>query len=211
MNSAIIVSAGSGNRFGTDIPKQFTKLNNQEILSYSVTTFLNHPEIHEVIIVCHINWIEHVKKKYPSCQITKGGKSRQDSCLNGLQSISKKTTNVLIHDAARPFISKSIISNCLTALKTYDSCAPIIPSTDSLVYWDKNKASHIDRSKIFSIQTPQCFKIETIKDILHSNITGTDEIGVLLKLSPKSNITFIKGDIKNRKITYPQDLKNFKI
>ena len=65
MNSAIIVSAGSGNRFGTDIPKQFTKLNNQEILSYSVTTFLNHPEIHEVIIVCHINWIEHVKKKYP--------------------------------------------------------------------------------------------------------------------------------------------------
>ena len=84
-----------------------------------------------------------------------------------------------------------------------------MPSTDSLVYLDKNKASHIDRSKIFSIQTPQCFKIETINQILHSNITGTDEIGVLLKLSPESNITFIKGDIKNKKITYPQDLNFF--
>ncbi len=65
---------------------------------------------------------------------------------------------------------------------------------------DMNAKGASDRSKIFSIQTPQCFKIETIKDILHSNITGTDEIGILLKLSPKSNITFIKGDIKNRKI-----------
>ena len=209
MNSAIIVSAGSGNRFGDEIPKQFIKINGQEVLSYSVKTFLKHPEIHEIIIVCHFEWIEHVKKNYPSCKIIKGGKSRQESCLNGVQAISKKTTNVLIHDAARPFISKNIISNCLTALKTHDSCAPIMPSTDSLVYLDKNKASHIDRSKIFSIQTPQCFKIETINQILHSNITGTDEIGVLLKLSPESNITFIKGDIKNKKITYPQDLNFF--
>ncbi len=209
MNSAIIVSAGSGNRFGDEIPKQFIKINGQEVLSYSVKTFLKHPEIHEIIIVCHFEWIEHVKKNYPSCKIIKGGKSRQESCLNGVQAISKKTTNVLIHDAARPFISKNIISNCLTALKTHDSCAPIMPSTDSLVYLDKNKASHIDRSKIFSIQTPQCFKTETINQILHSNITGTDEIGVLLKLSPESNITFIKGDIKNKKITYPQDLNFF--
>ena len=209
MNSAIIVSAGSGNRFGDEIPKQFIKINGQEVLSYSVKTFLKHPEIHEIIIVCHFKWIEHVKKNYPSCKIIKGGKSRQESCLNGVQAISKKTTNVLIHDAARPFISKNIISNCLTALKTHDSCAPIMPSTDSLVYLDKNKVSHIDRSKIFSIQTPQCFKTETINQILHSNITGTDEIGVLLKLSPKSNITFIKGDIKNKKITYPQDLNFF--
>ena len=209
MNSAIIVSAGSGNRFGDEIPKQFIKINGQEVLSYSVKTFLKHPEIHEIIIVCHFKWIEHVKKNYPSCKIIKGGKSRQESCLNGVQAISKKTTNVLIHDAARPFISKNIISNCLTALKTHDSCAPIMPSIDSLVYLDKNKASHIDRSKIFSIQTPQCFKTETINQILHSNITGTEEIGVLLKLSPESNITFIKGDIKNKKITYPQDLNFF--
>ena len=209
MNSAIIVSAGSGNRFGDEIQKQFIKINGQEVLSYSVKTFLKHPEIHEIIIVCHFEWIEHVKKNYPSCKIITGGKSRQESCLNGVQAISKKTTNVLIHDAASPFISKNIISNCLTALKTHDSCAPIMPSTDSLVYLDKNKASHIDRSKIFSIQTPQCFKKETINQILHSNITGTDEIGVLLKLSPESNITFIKGDIKNKKITYPQDLNFF--
>ena len=64
MNSAIIVSAGSGNRFGDEIPKQFIKINGQEVLSYSVKTFLKHPEIHEIIIVCHFEWIEHVKKNY---------------------------------------------------------------------------------------------------------------------------------------------------
>jgi len=209
MNSAIIVSAGSGSRFASDIPKQFTKLNNKEILCYSVETFLNHPEINEVIIVCNADWVNHVKKNYPLCQIIKGGVRRQDSCLNGINSISKKTKNILIHDAARPFVSQKIISDCLSALKAHDACAPIIPSIDSLISWHDNKASHVDRSKIFSIQTPQCFKKKLIYNILNANIIDTDEIGLLLKFNPNANVTFVKGSINNRKITLQEDLKFF--
>jgi len=209
MNSAIIVSAGCGSRFSSDIPKQYTKLNNKEILSYSVETFLNHPEINEVIIVCNADWINHVKKNYPLCQIIKGGVHRRNSCINGINSISKKTENILIHDAARPFVSPKIISDCIKSLKIYDACAPIIPSFDSLVSWYDNKASHVDRTKIFSIQTPQCFKKELIHNILNTNIIDTDEIGLLLKFNPNANLTFIEGSMNNRKITLQEDLKFF--
>ena len=209
MNSAIIVSGGSGDRFGGDIPKQFIKLQGKEILSFSVNTFLKHPEIDEVIIVCHPNWIDHVRYKYSKCQIVKGGKQRRDSCLNGLMSISNNSSNVLIHDAARPFISRNIISNCLSALNTHEACAPIIPSIDSLVNINKGKASFIDRSQTFIVQTPQCFKKNIITDVLKSNISGTDEIGMLLKLYPKSKTTFVEGDMDNRKITTPKDLNYF--
>jgi len=209
MNSAIIVSAGRGDRFGDKTPKQFIKIKNKEILQYSVETFLNHPKIHNVIIVCHPSWINHAKKKYPQCQIVEGGDNRKTSCLNGLNAIMKETEIVLIHDAVRPFVTEKIISNCLEALITYDACAPITPSIDSLVSWDGKKASSIDRSKIFSIQTPQCFKIKLIKNILNSNIIDTDEIGTLLKLYPKSKIAFINGDINNKKITHTNDLKYF--
>ncbi len=209
MNSAVIVSGGSGSRFGGNVPKQFIKLQGEEILSFSVNTFLEHPNIDEVIIVCHPNWIDHVRSKYTRCKIVKGGEQRRDSCLNGLLSISNTALNVLIHDAARPFISKNIISNCLTALNTYEACAPIIPSIDSLVNINKGNASFLDRSQTFIVQTPQCFKKKLITDVLKSNISGTDEIGMLLKLHPKSKTTFVEGNLDNNKITTPMDLKYF--
>ena len=79
MNSAVIVAGGTGSRIKGDTPKQFIKLNGEEILSYSVTTFLNHPQIEEVVIVCHPDWIEHVISTYPECIVTGGGERRQDS------------------------------------------------------------------------------------------------------------------------------------
>ena len=83
-------------------------------------------------------------------------------------------------------------------------------SPKNLIYIDGKPDHKVDSAELAEhLEGLIRDKIETIKEILHSNITGTDEIGVLLKLSPKSNITFIKGDIKNRKITYPQDLNFF--
>ena len=78
-----------------------------------------------------------------------------------------------------------------------------------MVSWHNNKASHIDRSKIFSIQPPQCFKKELINNILNTNIIDTDEIGLLLKFDPNANLTFVEGNVKNRKITIQEDIKFF--
>ena len=65
MNSAVIVAGGSGSRFGGDIPKQFIQIDGREILSFSIQTFITHPQIHEVIIVCHPDWKKHVITNYP--------------------------------------------------------------------------------------------------------------------------------------------------
>ena len=209
MNSAVIVAGGTGARFGNKTPKQFNKIHSKEILSFSVKTFLSHPEIDEVIIVSHPDWLDHVATKYPECHVVAGGKHRQNSSLNGVTATSSECLNVLIHDAARPFVTAEIISDCLSALGNYDGSAPIIPAIDSLVKWDGQKAHFVERSDIQIVQTPQCFKKQIILDVLESDISGTDEIGILLRLYPESKVKFIDGNIDNIKITTQNDLHYF--
>ena len=137
MNSAIIVAAGIGTRFGGNIPKQFVKIDGKEILSFSVNTFKIHPQIDEVIIVCHNKWMDHVSTYYPDCIVIEGGESRQDSSLNGIKAVSNQSLNVLIHDAARPFVSNEIITNCLAALEKADGSAPVMDISNSLIQVEK--------------------------------------------------------------------------
>ena len=209
MNSTVIVAGGTGSRIKGDMPKQFIKLNGEEILSFSVTTFLNHPQIEEVVIVCHPDWIEHVKSKYPECIVTAGGERRKDSSLSGVKATSPESEIVLIHDAARPFVSETIITDCLNALKNADGSAPILDSSNSLVKWDGKKALRINRSEIKIVQTPQCFRKELILKVLSADIEGTDEIGMLLENFPDSRLEFIKGSPLNNKITTDLDLHYF--
>ena len=209
MNSAVIVAGGTGSRMGGDIPKQFIKLKEEEILSYSVTTFLNHPQIGEVVIVCHPDWIEHVKSKYPECIVTKGGEKRQDSSLIGVKTTSNGTEIVLIHDAARPFVSETIITDCLAVLENCDGSAPILDSPDSLIEWDGKSTYRINRSEIKIVQTPQCFRKKLILKVLSVYIEGTDEIGMVLETFPDSRLEFVKGNFLNNKITTDLDLHYF--
>ena len=206
MNSAVIVAGGIGKRTGLNCPKQFHKLEGKEILSYSVDKFLNHPEIHEVIIVCHKDWVEHSKKYYPRCITVTGGKRRQDSSLNGVLATNVNSKNILIHDAARPLIATKLIDECLSALKTYDASVPTIDSNNSLVRLKNNKISTIKRENIKQVQTPQCFNRNLIIDILESSINGTDEIGMLLQYDSNKRIKLVHGHMNNIKITTKLDL-----
>ena len=206
MNSAIIVAAGKGLRVGLNYPKQFHKLDGKEILSYSVNKFINHPKIHEVIIVCHEDWAEHSKKYYPRCITVIGGKRRQDSSLNGVLATNINSENILIHDAARPFITTKLIDECLSALENFDASAPIIDSNNSIIKLDENKILSIKREEIKLVQTPQCFNRNLIIDILESSIDGTDEIGMLLQFDRKKRIKLVQGHVNNIKITTKLDL-----
>ena len=209
MNSAIIVAAGIGTRFGGNIPKQFVKIDGKEILSFSVNTFKIHPQIDEVIIVCHNKWMDHVSTYYPDCIVVEGGESRQDSSLNGIKAVSNQSLNVLIHDAARPFVSNEIITNCLVALEKADGSAPVMDISNSLIQVEKERTTHVDRSKIKEVQTPQCFEKEFILQILTAETEGTDEIGMVLKTYSDSRLEFITGSPMNNKITSNLDLNYF--
>jgi len=211
MNSAVIVAGGSGVRLGEKIPKQFIKINGKEILAYSVETFYNHKLINEVIIVSHPSWFDIVTKKYKYCKVVKGGKRRQDSSLNGILKTNDNTKNILIHDAARPFITSKIITKCIEELNYFDGIAPAVNISSSIIKYINNKASYIDRKQILEVQTPQCFKKNIIFEALSSNIEATDEIGMVLRKLPKAKLNFIDGDINNKKITSKLDLNYFKI
>jgi len=206
LNSAVIVAGGRGIRLGLDLPKQFHDLCGREILSYSVETFLNHPEIHEVVIVTPFDWVDHVVQNYPKCITVEGGTRRQDSSLNGVLATNINSENVLIHDAARPFLTTEIIDDCLSALKNSDASAPIMDSTNSLIEFKENQISPVNRQNIKSVQTPQCFKRNLILDVLKSSIEGTDEMGMLLKFDHSKKIQLVDGGANNIKITTKTDL-----
>ena len=206
-NSAIIVAAGSGSRFGTEIPKQFLSLNGVEILSLSLHSFLNHPAIDEVIIVTSAAFLDGVKSRYPACQVVLGGSTRQDSVFNGLNACSKDTEIVLVHDAARPLIPKRIIDACLEKLVDFDGVAPAIMPADSMVRIEADGFSNLHRGDLRIVQTPQCFKADVLMNAHTRGITDTDEMGLVKQAIPTARLGFVEGVTASMKITSAADLE----
>lgn len=206
-NSAIIVAAGSGSRFGSEIPKQFLPLNNAEIIDYSVNSFLNHPDIVEVIIVTSAEYFEHVSTRFSTCIVVLGGKSRQDSVHNGMLACSAKTDNVLVHDAARPLIPDEVIHQCLAALETLDGVAPAISPVDSMIEIEADGFRNLKRDTLKIVQTPQCFHIDILKAAHASGKIDTDEIGLVKQALPDAHLGFIQGSHKTIKVTHTTDLR----
>lgn len=217
-NCAIILASGSGSRLGLDIPKQFYKIKGKTLLEYSIEAFENHKKINSIIIVTntdYMNLVKEISSKYTKITtIVKGGLTRQNSSYNGIMALEyKKITNVLIHDAARPFVDKDIIDRCLNALTKYEAVNVAIPVTDTIIEIDnQNIIKNVpDRNVIKCCQTPQCFKYSVIKEAhelsRNENYTNaTDDCSLVLRydLTP---IFVVEGNKRNIKITYPIDIK----
>ena len=205
-NIAIILAGGAGERFGSTTPKQFIILHGRRVLDYSVSTFLKHDQIESVIIVCPKDWLKIIENEYPNCKIVCGGETRKDSSFNGLVACPSNTKNVLIHDAARPFIDKDIISRCLFALEKYKAVDTVISSSDTVVEAENNIITNMpQRDNMFLGQTPQAFDYNTILKA-HKSFTGdtTDDI----RLVKNNNIECctIEGSVYNFKLTNQPDI-----
>ena len=207
LNTAIIVAAGSGSRLGGNIPKQFLLLDGKEILSYSVAAFAQHPDIHDIIIVTSQAFLDHVSYEYPHCQVVLGGETRQDSVGRGLLACPESTTNVLVHDAARPFISDEVVSNCLSALENHDGAAPAMIPADSMVKVNGREIENLNRADLRIVQTPQCLKFDVLKRAHASGLVDTDEFGLVRQAIPEADLTFVQGQAETMKITHPDDLE----
>ena len=212
---AIILASGTGNRFGGDLPKQFTKIGGKTIFERTVEIFEGVNEIDGIILVITPNYIDFVrdlvaKNGYKKIsKIIAGGKQRKDSSYNGVFSIEDEEANVLIHDCARPFISKEVIKNCIKALDTYNAVGVAIPSTDTIVEVANGIIKNIPkRESLMRIQTPQCFKLSLIKKAHTLSINDTeftDDCGLIIKHN-LAKIFIVEGNRENIKITYPEDI-----
>lgn len=217
-NIAVILAGGSGSRFGLDYPKQFVKLAGKTIIEHTIEIFEKHKQIDEICIVCkkeYINKIEELSIKNQFKKIKKiiaGGKERKDSSYNAILSYSDLDVNLIFHDAVRPFCSNEIITNVIKALKNYNAIDVAISASDTIIQTQNEFIKSIpNRSDLMQGQTPQAFRLQTIKQAhelanIDKDFIFTDDCGIIKKFLPDEKILVVKGDVKNIKITYQQDL-----
>ena len=210
-NYFVILAAGKSKRFHNKIAKQFYHYKNKEIIDHSIEKSLNSKLFKKIIIVT--NNLNHLKKKkLPKIiKIIKGGKERSDSSLIALKYLKKfKPTNVLIHDAARPNFSVKLLKNLIHKLKKNRAVIPYIYSNDSIKYKSQNQLFNLNRDKALLTQTPQAFKFKDLYALSSKQISKVNDEATLF-IENDYKIAFIKGELKNNKITYPDDIKISKV
>jgi 2-C-methyl-D-erythritol 4-phosphate cytidylyltransferase len=219
MNYAVILAGGIGSRFNINIPKQFIKLKDEEILIHTIKEFEQNKNIDKILIVMNPEWLAYTNKlikKYSFKKILgtiKGGKTRPESSYNSisyLDEIVKDDDIILIHDAVRPFITDKIINECLINVKKYGACCVAVKSTDTIIKVTDNMIADIpNRKSIYNEQTPQVFRFWLIKEAIQKLKETdfhkvTDDVSFVHKLGKP--IYIVEGDYDNIKITTSKDL-----
>ena len=213
VKSAIITAAGSGRRFGE--VKQFKKLHGKPLYQYSLDTFIKSRLFDEIILVIPNSNQEKVqkeiKRKYSSqVGLVIGGSDRQDSVKNAIQNSNPNIDLVVIHDAARPFVTTTLIEKCISACEMSDGAIIAMQSHDTIKFSKGNIVEKtIDLSNIWMAQTPQAFNKQKILKAYSSrefdDLVVTDESSLMEKLGYK--IMIVPGTGENFKITTFDDWK----
>lgn len=224
MNIALVLSGGIGTRLGADVPKQYLEVCGKPVLVYCLETLCASYHIDGVQIVAATEWQETILKwleKYHLEEKFKGfsqpGENRQLSIMSGLKSILGYASDealVLIHDAARPNLSRGLIDKCFETIEGYDGVLPVLPMKDTVYLSEDGKqiTSLLKRSQVYAGQAPELFRLgsyywanEALLPDKILEINGSTEPAVLGGL----NVAVIPGDEGNFKITTPADLERF--
>ncbi|MBR5854302.1 MAG: 2-C-methyl-D-erythritol 4-phosphate cytidylyltransferase [Paludibacteraceae bacterium] len=235
-NIAVILAGGIGARVGGNTPKQLLPLSDgHSVLEHAVNAFEQSPHIHEVCIVMHPDYIAHAEQMLLANawqkvrQIIPGGKERWESSVNAIRLVRGKRlevrgeeVNLLLHDAARPFVSQEIIARVCEALEEHEAVTVAIPSTDTVYEMADGQVARIpQRSTIMRAQTPQAFRLELIAEAYtkalgadicdeHAcaacHLPATDDCGIVHEHMPHIPIHIVLGEEQNKKITFKEDI-----
>ncbi|WP_440959781.1 bifunctional 2-C-methyl-D-erythritol 4-phosphate cytidylyltransferase/2-C-methyl-D-erythritol 2,4-cyclodiphosphate synthase [Oceanicaulis sp. LC35] len=204
--TACIVAAGRGERAGGDTPKQFRMLAGRPMLSWSIERFACDPACGQIIIAHAPGQAEQVRACLSGARadLVEGGETRTASVRNAL-SLARSDT-VLIHDAARPMLSQTIIAGLLDALKSHDGAAPALPVSDALVRDADEGVTAVNRENLYRLQTPQAFHTDRLREAFSAAQSDyPDEVS--LARSQGLTIDLTQGEEANFKVTYPQDFE----
>lgn len=248
-NIAVILAGGIGARVGGGIPKQLLPLSDgHSVLEHAVNAFEQSPYIDEVCIVMHPDYIMHAEQMLLANawqkvrHIIPGGKERWESSVNAIRQVrgerlevkgegnncqlpianTHNGVNLLLHDAARPFVSQEIIARVCEALEEHEAVTVAIPSTDTVYEMVNGQVARIpQRSTIMRAQTPQAFRLELIAEAYAKalgvdicdiqacsacHLPATDDCGVLFNHMPNTPIHIVLGEEQNKKITFKEDI-----
>ncbi|MCX7725829.1 MAG: 2-C-methyl-D-erythritol 4-phosphate cytidylyltransferase [Chitinispirillaceae bacterium] len=212
---AIIVAAGAGKRLGFNAPKAFVELKGRPLLFYSVKIFAEYPLINKIIVVIPEGYIEEAQHlfSYKNLAYVNGGKERWESVRNGFN--LSEAEWVLVHDAARPFVTSFVIDRILEKRNSFDCVITATPIVDTIRTFEGELAGEvIDRSKLIRVGTPQLFRHSVLAKALeyaqkNRDLNPTDEALLVQKIGLQVGVA--EGDSKNFKITTPEDFEIAKI
>ena len=166
--TAIIAAGGRGERFGAAMPKQLVAVSGRPILERSLSIFLTHPEIAEIVVALPAEILARppafLAAASKPLKLAPGGARRQDSVMNAFNVVSQQSDVIVIHDAARPFASADLVSRTIRAAVESGAALAALQSTDTVKRAVTNKpgetivAETIARESIFLAQTPQAFR-----------------------------------------------------
>lgn len=210
--SAIVLAAGSGKRTGLAFNKVLYPYQNRPILDYSLDRFEADEECRQIVVVVANHEKEEMEKQFARTKtvFTVGGKERQDSVLNGLKLVCEEY--VLIHDGARPFVSKDLIERIKTALNTHRAVVPGIEVVDTIKEIDDEGyfSRSLIRSHLRAVQTPQAFStdliVQALRQVKEKKLSVTDD-AMAVELMMQVRSFCVAGDLANFKVTSPLDLQ----
>jgi 2-C-methyl-D-erythritol 4-phosphate cytidylyltransferase len=212
----ILAAAGSGSRFRSETPKQFVKIEGRPLYVYSLRSFI--AKVREMVVVVSGDRVKEVESQIKillphieedcHCEVVSGGNTRQKSVALGLERLT--AGRVLVHDAARPYVSPDLISRVMAGVEKQGACVPALTVTDTVKQVDSGfVVQTLERTELVLAQTPQGFETDLLREAHRAadkiRLEGTDEASLVEKLG--FAIMVVEGDPSNIKVTWPADLK----
>jgi 2-C-methyl-D-erythritol 4-phosphate cytidylyltransferase / 2-C-methyl-D-erythritol 2,4-cyclodiphosphate synthase len=207
--SAIIVAAGSGERLGGGVPKQYRPLAGSSVLAHAARGLASHPAIAELRVVIGEGQDELAATALRGIKVgalVHGGATRSDSVRAGLAAVSGDA--VLVHDAARPFCPHDVIDRLIAALELHEGAAPVLAVSDTLARSAGDLGEAVDRSGLVRVQTPQAARTEALRKaygLWSGPEVPTDETSVLRAAGMR--VAAVEGSAELDKITTAEDFE----
>lgn len=217
-NMAAILAGGSGRRAGGEMPKQFLMLGDRPVMAHSIDAFQQNARIDEIVVVVHPDHVERMEQmrcEYGWTKLSRilvGGAERYHSSLTAIKAFSGRDVNLLLHDAARPLVSQSIIDAVCQALQETDAVGVAVDAIDTMVQTNgQHLTRQLDRASLRRMQTPQAFRLSLIEDaytraLADAHFHATDDCGVVKQYVPEAEIKLVPGNEENMKLTYAGDI-----
>ncbi len=218
---AVVLAGGSGERFGTAVPKQLLPLAGRALIEHSVAAFEQAPGVDAILVVMVANHADSVRRLLSAgryrklTKVISGGLTRVDSTRAAIAELGDDECNVLFHDAARPLIGEQAIAGCVAALADCRAVGVAVPSSDTIaVVSDGVMTGMPPRHSLVRCQTPQGFRLSVIRrahqlaaaDPGFGELPATDDCGIVMRYLPGVKVHVVPGSEHNIKITYPSDL-----
>jgi 2-C-methyl-D-erythritol 4-phosphate cytidylyltransferase/2-C-methyl-D-erythritol 2,4-cyclodiphosphate synthase len=206
--TGLIVAAGTGERLGGGLPKQYRSIGGKSVLRWAAEALARHPAVRSVRVVIGKGQQERAAQALHGLdvgELIEGGDQRSDSVRAGLAAVSGNA--LLVHDAARPFCPPSVVDRLLAPLEFFEGAAPVLPVGDTLAHVGDELTELVDRSGLARVQTPQAFRSDALRSAYDgwNGDSPTDETTVVRAAGMR--VAAVEGDPALEKITTAADFQ----